>query len=143
MGALETARRLMPADDCDLGGLVPDRGCGRRGGGVGWLADLPAELLFEYIAATEAPPCREAIVAGRLPRSPGDVPQPGDGCGFAAGGVADELPPGPVLAGLAGDAWAAGLGRLSDGELIGGVRAARGLASWAAAPELAAGAHPA
>src|SRR5262249_5871114 len=84
------------------------------------------------------PPCREAIVAGRLPRQPGDGAQPGDGCGFAAGGVGDELPPGPVLAGLAGDVWAAGLGRLSDDELIGVLRAARRLASWSAALELAA-----
>jgi Domain of unknown function (DUF222) len=43
-----------------------------------------------------------------------------------------------VLAGLAGDAWAAGLGRLCDDELIGVLRAARRLASWSAALELAA-----
>jgi hypothetical protein len=62
----------------------------------------------------------------------------GDGCGFAAGGTADHLPPGPVLAGLANDRWQAGLGRLSDDELIGVLRAARRLSSWAAAMELAA-----
>ena len=43
-----------------------------------------------------------------------------------------------MLAGLAGDAWATGLGRLSDDELIGVLRAARRLASWSAALELAA-----
>jgi hypothetical protein len=37
---------------------------------------------------------------------------------------------------MAGDSWAAGLGRLSDDELIGVLRAARRLASWAAAMEL-------
>jgi hypothetical protein len=58
--------------------------------------------------------------------------------GFAAGGLADTLPPGPVLAGLAGDTWAAGLGRLTDDELVGVLRAARRLASWATAMELAA-----
>src|SRR5215831_2443864 len=110
----------------------PTPACGPPDGPDAWLADLPAELLDEYLAATEDQPCREAIVAGRLPR------QPGDGCGFAAGGAADELPPGPVLAGLAGDAWAAGLGRLSDDELVGVLRAARRLASWSAALELAA-----
>ena len=52
--------------------------------------------------------------------------------------MADNLPPGPVLAGFAGDAWGAGLGRLSDDELIGVLRAARRLASWSAAMELAA-----
>jgi hypothetical protein len=63
---------------------------------------------------------------------------PGDGCGFAAGGVADHIPPGPVLAGLAGDLWDVGLDRLSDDELIGVMRAARRLGSWAAGMELAA-----
>jgi hypothetical protein len=138
MDALETAGELTPPDDWEFGELVPDPRCGPPDGADAWLADLPAELLFEYIAATEGPPCREAIVAERLPRQPGDGPQAGDGCGFATGGVADELPSGPVLAGLAGDAWAAGLGRLSDDELIGVLRAARRLASWSAALELAA-----
>src|SRR5215467_7509696 len=133
--ALETARALMPPDDWELHELVPDPRCGAPDGPDAWLADLPAELLFEYLAATEDPPGREAIVAERLPRQPGNGWQPGDGCGFAAGGVADELPPGPVLAGLADDAWAAGLGRLSDDELIGVLCAARRLASWSAALE--------
>jgi hypothetical protein len=132
MDALEAAGALTPPDDWELCGLVADPRCGPPDGADAWLADLPAELLFEYLAATEDQPCREAIVAGRLPR------QPGDGCGFAAGGAADELPPGPVLAGLAGDAWSAGLGRLSDDELVGVLRAARRLASWSAALELAA-----
>src|SRR5215472_4183299 len=79
-----------------------------------------------------APP--EIFKAGRWDRSCGD------GGGFAAGGVADRLPPGPVLAGLAADLWAAGLGRLSDDQLIGVLRAARRVTSWAAAMELAAAA---
>jgi hypothetical protein len=130
--ALEAAGDLTPPDEWEPCEPVHDPADGPPDGLDAWLADLPAELLSEYIAATEEPPCQEAIVAGRLPR------QPGDGCGFAAGGVADELPPGPVLAGLAGEAWAAGLGRLSDNELIGVLRAARRLASWSAALELAA-----
>ena len=128
----EAAGDPTPPDDWELCGLVPDPWCGPPDGPDAWLADLPAELLSEYLAATGDAPCQEAIVAGRLPR------QAGDGCGFAVGGVADELPPGPVLAGFAGDAWAAGLGRLSDDELIGVLRAARRLASWSAALELAA-----
>jgi hypothetical protein len=92
-----------------------------------WLADLPE---LELAAAGPAVP--EALPAGRLSR------EFGDGCGFAAGGVADNLPPGPVLAGFADDALSAGLGRLSDDELIGVLRAARRLASWSAAVELAA-----
>ena len=131
--ALEAAGALAsPPSPEELDGPVPDLGYGPPSGDEEWLADLPAELLDEYIAATEDSPCREAIVAGRLPR------QPEDGCGFAGGGVADELPPGPVLAGLAGDAWDAGLDRIGDDELIGVLRAARRLASWSAALELAA-----
>src|SRR5262245_61499729 len=74
---------------------------------------------------------RPVLKAGRWDRSRAD------GAGFAAGGVADDLPPGPVLAGFAADALTAGLGRLSDDELIGVLRASRRLASWAAAMELA------
>jgi hypothetical protein len=57
---------------------------------------------------------------------------------FAAGGVADDLLPGPQLARFMADAGAIGLGRLTDDELIGLMRAARRLASWSAAMELAA-----
>ncbi len=46
--------------------------------------------------------------------------------------------PGVVLAGLAGDAWQRGLGRLSDDELVGVALAARRTASWQAGLELAA-----
>jgi len=74
----------------------------------------------------------EVFKAGRWDRSRGD------GGGFAAGGLADRIPPGAALAGLAGDRWAAGLDRLSDDELIGILRAARRLTSWATAMELAA-----
>jgi len=43
---------------------------------------------------------REVLKAGHWDRARGD------GGGFAAGGVADRLPPGPVLAGFAADASA-------------------------------------
>src|SRR5215468_12698053 len=72
MDALEAAGELTPPDDWESGELVPDPRCGPPDGADAWLADLPAELLFEYIAATEDPPCREAIVTGRLPRQPGE-----------------------------------------------------------------------
>ncbi len=58
--------------------------------------------------------------------------------GFAAGGPLDQLEPGPVLAGFAAEAWDGGLAVLSDDELIGVLAAARRLASWASALELAA-----
>src|SRR5262249_7012569 len=76
-----------------------------------WLDDDP-----EWADPGPAP--REVLKAGRWDRSRGT------GGGFAAGGAADNLPPGPVLAGLAGDRWTAGLGQLCDDELIGVLRAA-------------------
>ena len=70
---------------------------------------------------------------------PGLLPRRlGTGGGFDAGGVADRLPPGPVLAGLAADKWADGLGQVSDDELAGMMIAWRRIASWAAAGEFAA-----
>jgi hypothetical protein len=118
--------------DVDLDEFACDLDCRPPEGPEGWLAELPWPLLAEYFEAVREPAGPEPIAAGRLPR------ELGDGCGFAAGGVADDLPPGPTLAGLAADAWDDGLGRLSDDELIGVLRAARRLASWAAGLELAA-----
>src|SRR5712692_2544118 len=60
------------------------------------------------------------------------------GAGFSYRGIADELEAGPVLAGLAGITWDAGLDGLDDDQMIGVVRAARRVGSWAAALELAA-----
>jgi len=79
-----------------------------------------------------AAPSPDLIKAGFWDRSTGD------GGGFASGGVCDSLRPGPVLAGLAARAWDDGPQRLNDDELIGVLRAARRLTSWAAAMELSA-----
>jgi hypothetical protein len=88
----------------------------------------PAQFADWEPESTEADPM--GPVPGTRTRS--------DGGWFAAGGVADNLPPGPRLAGFMADARAIGLGRLTDDELIGVMRAARRLASWSAAMELAA-----
>ena len=69
--ALEAAGDLTPPDEWEPCEPVRDPAYGPPDGLDAWLADLPAELLSEYIAATEDPPCPEAIVAGRLPRQPG------------------------------------------------------------------------
>ena len=61
-------------------------------------------------------------------------PAPG-ATGFAAGGQADQMLPGTNLAWQAAMTRRAGLGSLSDDELIGFLGAARRLASWAAALE--------
>jgi hypothetical protein len=78
------------------------------------------------------PPLPNVVDAGYWDRSEGSGP------GFVAGGVADRMEPGPVLTQLADEAWQRGLGKLTDDELIGVLRAARRLASRAAALELAA-----
>lgn len=98
-------------------------------------AELPEDLWLSEdpdFAEDPKPAVREVLKAGRWDRSRGD------GGGFEAGGVVDRVPPGPTLAGMASDAWSDGLDRLSDDELIGLLRAARRLTSWATAMELAA-----
>ena len=120
-------------DDAELAGREPDDAelAGREPDDAE-LADWDPEDHEDPGSECPEAAGREVLKAGRWDRARGD------GGGFAAGGVADHLPPGPVLAGFAADACAAGLGRLSDDELIGVMRAARRLASWAAAMELAA-----
>ena len=123
------ADRVVPTAE-ELAGQAPDPYAGPPEGMWGWLADLPGPLLEEYLDAAE-PRGPGPLAAGRWDGAAGE------GRGFAAGGVADELAPGPVLAGLADDV-AAGLGRCSDDELIGVLRAGRRLASWSASLELSA-----
>ena len=96
-----------------------------------WPPD-PLDEEWEDWLEAQSPRPPEALPAGLLPRDCGDGP------GFAAGGVADQLAPDVALAGFARDAWADGLDRLSDDELIGVLRAWRRLNSWTAAGELAA-----
>jgi len=132
IAALDAAGECaVPSEDA-VDGLAPDPLSDPPDGEYGWLADLPGPLLDEYVAATAEPPGPEPIAAGLWNRAAGD------GAGFAAGGMADHLPPGPALAGLTGDVHAAGLGRLTDDELIGVLRAARRLGSWSASLELSA-----
>jgi hypothetical protein len=97
-----------------------------------WLPDVPALPLDEFPRSTDPDPVPEALPAGRLARDCGD------GAGFAAGGVTDQMPPGMVLAGLTSDIWVAGLDRINDDQLIGVLLAWRRLSSWTAAGELAA-----
>ena len=58
--------------------------------------------------------------------------------GFEAGGPADVMAPCSVLAELTGQVVEAGVGRLTDDELVGVLRAARRVASWQQTVELAA-----
>src|SRR5215472_2681706 len=83
--------------EAEIAALAPDPLAGPPDGEYAWLADLPGPLLDEYLAATAEPAGPEPIAAGWWDRSQGG------GCGFACGGVANDIAPGPVLAGLAGD----------------------------------------
>ena len=108
--------------------------CGPPEGEDAWLADVPAAVRDEYLDNAAVPGCR----AG----GPGRRVHPWRSRGRRAGvrrrGAARSAGPGPALAAFARDAWDDGLAVLSDDELIGVLSAARRLASWAAALELAA-----
>jgi hypothetical protein len=127
-------REYAPSDD-ELEGLGFDPDNSPPDGADAWLADLPSPVRDAYadaIAAQAPAEVPETLAAGF---THGDG---GCGRGFAAGGLLDEMPPGPVLAGFASDAWAGGLHQLSDDELIGVVCGWRRQASWSAAGEAAA-----
>lgn len=95
-----------------------------------WLAQ---ELDAEWSALTAE------AASGEWPEWPSESESPGPaGAGFAAGGLLSRLAPGALLAGSAQNAWADGLGTLSDDALVGVLRAWRRLAAWATAGELAA-----
>lgn len=121
-----------PPTDEELWGLAPDPYCDPPDGADAWAADVPADLRSPCLTATEPAPVCEAWPGGML------SPDTGRGAGFAAGAVADGLPPGVALAGFVSDVWAGGLDRITDDELIGVLQAWRRLTSWTAAGELAA-----
>jgi hypothetical protein len=75
-------------------------------GDEAWLAGLPGELRDEHLVDPWTG-ADERMAAGFLHRAGGRR-----GVGFAAGGAADLLPPGPVLAGLLAEARDGGPGRL-------------------------------
>ena len=82
---------------------------------------------------TSAPRVAEVWDAGFVHNVPGEPRY-----GFASGGVLDRMLPGRELAAFTGTALGSGLGRLSDGELVGFLCAARRNASWQQAAQLAA-----
>src|SRR5581483_9575949 len=96
------------------------------------LAQLPAGALDDPETEQADDPPGIAGMAGLIPR---DIAAGGR---FDAGGVGDQLPPGPVLAALADRTRHAGLAKLNDDELIGLALAWRRLQSWATGAELAA-----
>jgi Domain of unknown function (DUF222) len=149
-----------PPTDEELRDLVPDPYCDPPDPEDAWVVDVPADLLIEDLTAVpgvSAPPVPAPLVpvppvpVPAVPVPPVAVPPvpvtevpPCDGgwaAGFAVDGPADRLPPGVTLAALASGAWATGLDRLTDDQLIGVLRAWRRLTSWTAAGELGAAAE--
>ncbi len=100
-------------------------------------SEIPSWVDVTAVRPASEPTVPEAIGAGFTHGEEGRfrVPQAG---AFEAGGTADGMAPCSVLAELTGQALEAGLGRLSDDELVGVLRAARRLVSWQSAVELAA-----
>jgi hypothetical protein len=82
-------------------------------------------------------PCAEDWAA----RLDGAAPCPGPGAGFGDGGALDRLGPGAALAGFSQTVLDEGLGGLSDGELVGVLRASRRLAAWQDGIEMVAAAE--
>jgi hypothetical protein len=105
------------------------------GPGESWLAELTAGVRVRYEVrdgqGTDGVP--EVLAAGFTHREAGL-----SGAGFAGGGAADRLVPGPALADFTAAAWAGGLAARADDEVVGVLCAWRRLASWATAGELAA-----
>jgi len=98
-----------------------------------WLASLPADVRAEFLAGAWTGD-GETVPAGFLHHlHSGPV-----GIGFAAGGVLDEMTPGPWLGDAITAAIADGNDKLGESELIGVLCAWRRMSSWAAAGETAA-----
>ena len=117
--------------DAELAGCWPDPFAGPPEDGEAWLAGLSGA---EAEAVLGPGPGEGQEGAGRGAAAAGWPA----GAEFGAGGRDDRLPPGPVLAGLSQDVLDAGLGGLSDDELVGVLRASRRLAAWQDGVELAA-----
>jgi hypothetical protein len=105
-----------------------------------WLTDLSGSPIDECSAVPVDATGPKVTRTGPHDHAGGDADllPPGAAPRFAAGRDADLLSPGAALAGLAEDARAAGLSRLTDDELAGVIRAGRRLSAWASALELAA-----
>jgi hypothetical protein len=100
-----------------------------------WLASLPDDIRAGYEAGPDIGES-ELVPAGFTHHDGSDQP----GSGFAAGGVLDQLAPGPLLARALAEATEPGYHELSDSEQIGVLCAWQRQAAWAQAG-LAAAAH--
>jgi hypothetical protein len=98
-----------------------------------WLASLPADVRADYLAGAWTGE-GEIVPAGFLHH----LRSGPTGVGFAAGGVLDQMAPGPWLGDAIAAAVADGNDKLGESELIGVLCAWRRMSSWAAAGETAA-----
>jgi Domain of unknown function (DUF222) len=121
----------LPIDE-ELDGLLPDPSAEPPDDDDAWVPELPPDDfgVDPDLSPEDLTQVPEAL-PGLLPR------RLGNGAGFGAGGAADQLAPGPALAGLTEDTWHAGPEQLTDDELVGVMLAWRRLNSWTAAKELA------
>jgi len=108
---------LTEPTEAELLGLCPDPYSGPPDDFADWTAGLSAAELDAFFG----------------PAEPHIGPEPTDA---DAPGLLDALTPGPALAGLSHEVFEAGLGGLSDNDLVGLLGAARRMASWQAAIEL-------
>src|SRR5215467_523582 len=108
-------------DDCDPDCAPPEWWLAMSGEEKAWLDD------------PEPVPAQPEILDAGFTHRGG-----GGGIGFAAGGLLDRMDACEALAVCAGRIWDAGLGRLSDGELVGLICAQARVASRATAGKLAA-----
>ncbi len=98
-----------------------------------WLAGLPTDIRAEYEAGPSTG-AGESMAAGFLHHDQDGAA----GTGFASGGAADAMPPGPALARLTAAATAGGYPPLGESELIGVLCSWQRLTSWAQAGQAAA-----
>ncbi len=98
-----------------------------------WLAGLPADIRAEYEAGPWSG-AGESMAAGFLHHDHDGAA----GTGFASGGAADTMPPGPALARLTAGATAGGYPPLGESELIGVLCSWQRLTSWAQAGQASA-----
>src|SRR6266702_4139245 len=122
--------------DAEMAGCWPDPFAGPPEDGDAWLAGLSGAERDALLGPGQDE--GQEAAAGPCSAGPWSAGPWSAGAEFGADGRDDRLPPGPVLATLSQDVLDAGLGGLSDDELVGVLRASRRLSAWQNGVELTA-----
>ena len=93
-----------------------------------WLASLPADIRADYLERPDAP-AQEEFAPGFTHHDEGSTAGPG----FAAGGLLDQMAPGPALACALAEVTGPGYHELTDSEQIGVLCGWQRQAAWAQA----------